>query len=136
MGSNYSTIKSVNFEDVKNVEKNNYLLISTLPDSSQDCLIYCTIPVDKEVKLVEESIKNKSIIIIYGFNYTDSSIYKKYNQIKALGHNNVYIYQGGLFEWLVLQDIYGDSEFKTSSYILDHLKYKPVSDLNIFLIKN
>ncbi len=136
MGSTYSSIKSVNFEDVQNAEKNNYILINTLPEISQDCLIYKTVPADKEVKMVEQAIKDGSVIIIYGFNYSDSSIYKKYNQIRTLGHNNVYIYQGGLFEWLLLQDIYSNTEFKTSAYVLDHLKHKPFSDLSTLLIKN
>ena len=34
---------------------------------------------------------------------------------------------GGIFEWLLLQDIYGDDQFKTTSRELDILKYKPIS---------
>jgi hypothetical protein len=42
-----------------------------------------------------------------------------------LGFENVYIYRGGMFEWLLLQDIYGFDEFQTTSKITDLLKYKP-----------
>ena len=49
----------------------------------------------------------------------------KYTQLVNLGFVNVYIYPGGLFEWLCLQDIYGDDEFPTTNKELDILKYKP-----------
>ena len=67
--------------------------------------------------------KNKSIrIIVYGMNSTDETIVKKYDQLIGLGFTNVYIYLGGLFEWLLLQDIYGLEEFTTTSKQLDILK--------------
>ena len=47
-----------------------------------------------------------------------------------LGFVNVYIYIGGLFEWLCLQDIYSKEEFPTNIYERDILKYKPVNVLN------
>jgi hypothetical protein len=31
----------------------------------------------------------------------------------SLGFKNVYIYLGGMFEWLLLQDVYGQKEFPT-----------------------
>ena len=54
----------------------------------------------------------------------DEAIIKKYNQLMQLGFKNVYIYPGGLFEWLLLQDIYGDDMFKTTNNVIDILKYK------------
>jgi len=41
----------------------------------------------------------------------------------------VHIYPGGIFEWLLLQDIYGDDMFKTTSKELDILKYKPTNSI-------
>ena len=80
---------------------------------------------------------NKQIkIIIYGRNSNDENIYKKYNQLLKLGFLNVFIYLGGLFEWLMLQDIYGYDEFPTTIKQLDFLKYKPPPRLNISLIGN
>jgi hypothetical protein len=35
------------------------------------------------------------------------------------------MYLGGMFEWMLLQDIYGRDEFPTTSKVLDILKYKP-----------
>ena len=48
----------------------------------------------------------------------------------------VYLYLGGLFEWLLLQDIYGFDDFPTTSRQLDILKYKPGQKLNISYIEN
>lgn len=41
-----------------------------------------------------------------------------------------------MFEWLLMQDIYGNDEFITTSNDLDILKYKSISDINKLLIKN
>jgi len=42
----------------------------------------------------------------------------------ALGFTEVYIYLGGLFEWVLLQDIYGTELFKTTRRVADILRYK------------
>ena len=80
---------------------------------------------------------NKSVkIIIYGRNSNDETIYKKYNQLFGLGFTNVYVYIGGLFEWLLLQDIYGTDEFPTTTIQRDILKYKPSQKINVGLLEN
>ena len=48
------------------------------------------------------------VVVIYGMNAADDSIVRKYNQLTGLGLINVVVYPGGLFEWLLLQDIYGN----------------------------
>ena len=137
MGLEQSVIQYTNFEDVKKTTEKNYILINTLPSTEQNCLIYNTVPIENEVTSVEQAIKDKSIIIIYGYNTNDSTIYKKYKQIRQqLRHKNVFIYAGGMFEWLLMQDIYGKDEFITTSNELDILKYKSISDINKLLIKN
>lgn len=137
MGLEQSVIQYTNFEDVKKTTEKNYILINTLPSTEQNCLIYNTVPIENEVTSVEKAIKDKSIIIIYGYNTNDSTIYKKYKQIRQqLRHKNVFIYAGGMFEWLLMQDIYGKDEFITTSNELDILKYKSISDINKLLIKN
>ena len=87
-----------------------------------------------EISQVENAIKLKNNIIIYGKNSNDESIYVKYNQINKLG-GLAYIYVGGLFEWLMLQDIYGDNEFPTTKKELDILKFKPNKSLNVHLLE-
>ena len=59
-----------------------------------------------------------------GFKKGDITIFKKYEQLSKLGFSNLYIYVGGLFEWLCLQDIYGKEDFPTTCDELDILKYK------------
>ena len=137
MGLEQSVIQYASFEDVKKTTEKNYILINTLPSTEQNCLIYNTVSIENEVTSVEQAIKDKSIIIIYGYNTNDSTIYKKYKQIRQqLRHKNVFIYAGGMFEWLLMQDIYGNDEFITTSNELDILKYKFISDINKLLIKN
>jgi hypothetical protein len=137
MGLEQSVIQYASFEDIKKTTEKNYILINTLPSTEQNCLIYNTVSIENEVTSVEQAIKDKSIIIIYGYNTNDSTIYKKYKQIRQqLRHKNVFIYAGGMFEWLLMQDIYGNDEFITTSNELDILKYKFISDINKLLIKN
>ena len=62
------------------------------------------------------------------------TIYKKYKQLQELGFVNIYVYPGGLFEWLLLQDIYGHEDFPTTSQELDILKFKPIKQINQLLI--
>ena len=54
-------------------------------------------------------------------------IIKRYKQLCGLGFDAC-VYFGGLFEWLLLQEIYGISEFpieKRGSAQVDALKYAP-----------
>jgi len=139
MGQNNSTQK-INFEDVQIAykNKNNFLLINTMLENKQDCLIVNTIIASTEEQIINTYLNNntKIKIIIYGTNTNDDAVYGKYNQLTKLGFKNVYIYLGGMFEWLMLQDIYGYDEFPTTKKELDFLKYKPCSKLNIRLIEN
>ena len=106
--------------------------------NEQSCLITNTFSCHEEEKLLNDMLnaydfKNKSIIV-YGKNTLDNTAENKYNQIKSLGFTNVLLYSGGLFEWLLLQDIYGRDEFSTTSYMLDILKYKPSNSLSKLLL--
>lgn len=127
---NYLT-NYVSYEDVQRAQT-KYTIISTFPVTEQNLLIYHTVPCTVEITMVEESIKQKKPIIIYGRHHLDATIYKKYDQIKKLG-GVAYIYPGGLYEWLLLQEIYGNDEFKTTFYKkpMDLIKYKPNNVLNI-----
>lgn len=139
MGNSQSS-KKINYEDIQYVIKNStiYILINTLNENEQACLISNTVGIDKEVELINKFIKtgNKQVkIIIYGRNCNDEKIYTKYNQLNSLGFYNIYIYPGGLFEWLMLQDIYGSDEFPTTIKELDILKYKPQKVFNVQLLE-
>ena len=122
--------KKVSFQDIQYAQINEHtIIINTLPEHEQSILIYKTVPIVSEITKVENAIKLKHHIIIYGKNSSDETIYVKYNQISKLG-GLVYIYVGGLFEWLLLQDIYGNELFKTTNKTLDILKFKPNNILN------
>jgi hypothetical protein len=138
MGQSQS--KHYNFEDVQQIIKNkhNNIIINVLPDYEQSCLIKNTLNITHETNTINELLKtNKSInIIIYGRNYNDENVEKKQKQLISLGFYNVFVYKGGLFEWLLLQDIYGKEEFPTTSDELDLLKFKQPCFLTNNLLTN
>lgn len=140
MGNSQSSSIKINFEDIQYIIKNpeGHILINTLSSSEQNCLITNTININNEENIINNLIIKgfKNIkIIIYGKNSNDEKIYNKYNQLISLGFYNVYIYSGGLFEWLMLQDIYGEKEFPTTKKELDILKYKSNKCLHIPLLE-
>ena len=141
MGNTLS-IKKINCEDMQKAcngsNVDNYMIINTLEDNMQKCLIKNTIQIHEEEKIINSIIKknrNKNIIL-YGRNCNDEKTYKKYEQLIKLGFTNVYIYVGGMFEWLLLQDIYGSELFPTTSKELDILKYNSNRILDIKYIEN
>lgn len=138
-----SNIKRVNFEDVQFAIKNRekkILVINTLPISEQECLIKGTIPFDEEETIINELLNDYNFtgkeFVVYGKNANDSTVEKRMKQLQKLGFMYVYIYLGGLFEWLHLQDIYGDYEFPTTKKTLDILRYKPPGLFNKRYITN
>jgi len=133
IGSSSSKV-AISFEDMTDHIIRNpstYIVINTLPLEEQDCLIFNTIGADKEETIINKYLStNKHIFIaIYGKNCHDVTVEKKYKQLVALGFTQVHIYLGGLFEWLLLQDIYGKDNFpstaKDTNMITDILRFKP-----------
>jgi hypothetical protein len=108
-----------------------------LPSNEQSCLIKNTLSYHLEEETINKYIKTNSniFIILYGKNSNDEKIYKKYQQLITFGFKNVFIYTGGMFEWLLLQDIYGNENFQTTSNHLDILSFSPKRGL-INLITN
>jgi len=128
-----SSNKLIGFEDVK-LATGKYTIINTLSNVEQDCLIQGTLSFDKEETVINQWMDNNKmdvVIILYGKNSADDSVQKKQKQLVSLGFTKVYIYSGGLFEWLLLQDIYGRDEFPTTGNICrDLLKYRAPQILN------
>ena len=129
--SSISSINKVNYAYVQkciHTSSEIILLINTLNYDKQECLIKNTIVASNEEDIINKYLKsNRSIkILIYGENCSDNKVIYKYNQLYKLGFVNIYVYLGGIFEWLLLQDIYGDEEFPTTSKIIDILKYGKV----------
>ena len=120
-------IKRYNFENIQSIIQNkNNIIINTLSEDNQQCLIIGTINISDEVRILNDCLTNAKDkeIIIYGKNNNDEKIFLKYKQLIDLGFKNVYIYAGGMFEWLLLQEIYGEENFPTTTKELDILKYK------------
>ena len=123
--------KMANFENVQYAIRHpdRYLLINVLELREQDCLIQGTVEACQEEEVFNSMIQNVSepdkVVIVYGKNNQDKKLHAKVKQIQHLGILHVYMYFGGLFEWLLLQDIYGVEAFPTTKIVLDLLKYKP-----------
>ena len=122
--------KKLSFEDLQFAlhYPDQYVIINTMTTNEQDCLIKYTIPYQLEEKIINDLIVNcdfRKKIIIYGKNTNDESAEKKYKQLIGFGFLEVYLYIGGMFEWMLLQDIYGKEEFPTTAKVLDILRYKP-----------
>jgi len=140
MGNAHSTNNKINYEDMQHIVKHPelHMLINTLSENEQHCLIPNTLPINQEEPFINKLIQSGKLdikIIIYGKNCNDERIYKKQQQLLSLGFYNVYIYLGGLFEWLCLQDIYGPIDFPTTKKELDLLKYKSNKMLNVHLLE-
>ena len=128
MGNAYS-IPKINFDELQVLMKSSesLLLINTLSEQEQRYLIFHTLPISQEETKINNLLKEKkwdTRIIVYGKNYNDATIIRKKNQLTQLGFKMVQLYVGGIFEWLCLQEIYGDCLFPTTECGADLLKYK------------
>lgn len=122
--------KKIGFEDVKHALRTiDTVLINTLSHSEQTCLIQGTLLAAEEEDTINRYIESGAAInkrvIVYGKHSCDATASSKCKQLQGLGFGEVYYYVGGLFEWLLLQDIYGDKEFPTTTKTIDLLKYRP-----------
>lgn len=131
MGNSISTIQKVSFEDVQQAIQisGGPTLINTLPSEKQECLIPNTMRASKEESIINDFIKNGNTdvsLIVYGINCNDETMFIKYNQLVSLGFKNTRVYVGGLFEWLLLQDVIGFTDFPTTKKVneLEFLNYK------------
>jgi hypothetical protein len=122
------SINKINFKDVQiAIRGPEFIIINTLALNEQDCLIKNTLRHDLEEKTINDLLNNYDFsgkkFIVYGKNSLDNSAEKKYKQLLTLGFVHVYLYSGGLFEWMLLQDIYGSDEFPTTKKVLDILRF-------------
>lgn len=144
----------LNFEDVQSVIANRsisngggdgtdrggisahtvtYLIISTLKSEFLNCVISGTVPAAQEEARINDILSGNTVngdtitIIVYGLHATDETAYAKYEQLLKHGITRVCVYVGGMFEWLLLQDVYGADLFPTSGKkdAADIIKYRP-----------
>lgn len=117
----------VGFEDIlvvvnhykkKSPTARRYWLINTLSVHEQSVLLPYTIPCHLEEGLINEVLDDYSenpsdyYVVIYGKNNVDDTVDKRFKQLIQLGFPNVFVYYGGLFEWNLLRDIYGNDRFE------------------------
>jgi hypothetical protein len=120
----------INFDVMQTaIKSTDYFIINVLPIHEQDCLIRGTMNASHEEQILNKMIEsidtaNKKIVL-YGKNCNDEMVTTKLNQLQKLGLTDVHIYRGGLFEWMLLQDIFGDKEFPTTKREVDILRFKP-----------
>ena len=85
-------------------------MISTLPAAQQGCLIAGTIPVSEETATVSTLLagqRSRRRLIVYGASSSDDTALRKAEQLISLGFADVFVYRGGLLEWLLLREVYG-----------------------------
>lgn len=101
------------------------LLITTIPitfmggfGNREIPLISGTLAPEREEAYVNELLEtldavslSEILVIVYGRNATDKSVVEKAKQMYSLGFTSVCVYSGGMFEWCLLQDVYGEKEF-------------------------
>jgi hypothetical protein len=101
------------------------LLITTIPITfiggfgNRDIpLISGTLAPEREEAYVNELLESldavslsETLVIVYGRNAMDKSVVEKAKQMYSLGFTSVCVYSGGMFEWCLLQDVYGEKEF-------------------------
>jgi hypothetical protein len=112
----------------------HHVFIHTLSGTEQGVLIEGTLLAEEEEEWMERylagEMKEEYTFVVYGKNTCDQGPHKKRNQLRSLGISRVYVYVGGLFEWLLLQDIYGKKSFPTrGGTVKDLLAYRPPRQL-------
>ena len=114
MGNGLSNL--INFDLLKEMQKEGATIIHTM-DENEKVLIFGTVVAEKESEKINKMLSKNDYekdIIIYGRNCHEyENLLKKQKQLASLGFKNIFIYLGGMFEWLLLQDVYGPKEFPT-----------------------
>ena len=121
-------VERINYEAVHAaLNDSRSSIVSTLPVGEQNCLVARTLTPHEEETRLNEYLKKghtSAPIVVYGRNAVDESPDKKCRQLQGLGFTSVQMYAGGLFEWALLQDIYGAELFPTTSACADPLQFK------------
>lgn len=91
---------------------------SSSSSSSVGPLIAGTLPVleEEEVinRLIDGNVFSSVCLVVYGQGCSDSRVIRKYKQLVEFGFTNVKMYMGGIFEWLLLQECFGEEFFQTT----------------------
>jgi hypothetical protein len=118
----------VSYEKVQQARLTRCILIHTM-EETEKTLIQGSLTAEMELKSINELMSKNEFdtsIIVYGRNDHDyDGLMTKQKQLKSLGFRNVFIYLGGMFEWLLLQDVFGANLFPTTVAKVDLLRFAP-----------
>jgi len=125
MGQNFSSSDGINYVGYDKIRdfikvckfRKDMLLITTLPFDGL-CIQGTVDSIEKEEQLINNALESgktgEMILFIYGKDCSDISPVKKAQQFIDLGFRNVYVYLGGIFEWVLLADLYGIEDFSVT----------------------
>ena len=125
--------RAIGFDDMLRCIRNpaKYSIIHTM-SATERVLIGGTLSATEEEEFMNEYLSKYSetqkTIVLYGRNSCDDSTRRKRAQLMSMGISDVYVYVGGMFEWVLLQDIYGIDEFPTTGAVTDILAFRNVSN--------
>jgi len=117
-------IKEIGVTDfTKLLGTDRVLLFNGLKKQYHSCIIPRTIPYS-DMKKVIKNMKEENIAVVYCANYSCNASHKFAE--KKLSHlETVYIYRGGVFEWLLLQKKYGKKKYPTSGDCnIEYMKHR------------
>jgi hypothetical protein len=145
------TVDFSQVQDFIRKKTTSWKLVNTLPTSEQDCLIAGTMTAQQEIEYMDQWMMDERKrsdffarlfsgnendgekdtvdprkMILYGKNAQDKSPWAKRRElIRVYGfeETEITIYAGGLFEWMLLQEIYGPSLFPTTIVEKDLLRF-------------
>ncbi len=108
----------LNFDDMKQAIYRGYTICHIMEEADEGTIIKNTLSVKDEIKKINDFLQNDQLdgmIVLYGRNYTDiDKLAQRQKQLNSLGFMRVFIYVGGLYEWVLLQNVYGDKLFPTN----------------------
>ncbi len=120
----------LNFDDMKIAVERGYIICHIMDEIDGTILIKNTLSVKDEIKKINDLIKQSKFdetIVLYGRNYTDLElIVQRFQHLISFGFTRVFIYVGGLYEWILMQNLYGDKLFPTN-VIVDFIDAQSVS---------
>ncbi len=138
MGATQSKNMYVTYCTIQQAIKLGKTIIHIMNIGDETILIKGTLTAEQEVQRINTWINDiehtaNNDIFIYGYSDSDfNKLLQRQKQLNGLGFKRVYIYLGGMFEWLLLRDVYSADEFPVDGLIkgaaLDILRYnKPVA---------
>lgn len=150
---NFEDVQTIIQTHLKNIVKSSVMIIEEKQEQLCEPILITTIPIsfingygkmgefpliegtlapEREEAYINELLEtldaqtlSELVIIIYGQNSMDKTVMEKAKQMMTLGFSSVCVYLGGMFEWCLLQDVYGKKEFPIEgSGVIEPLIFK------------